>query len=70
MTKFVLILLLSLQAPGEDAVTARVVFTDPYDTRAACALSGEVELAKSGDIAPGMKIVHADILCEPLEWWE
>lgn len=70
MTKFVLILLFSLQAPGEEAQTARKVFTNAYDTRAACALSGEVELTKSGDIAPGMRIVQADILCEELEWWE
>jgi hypothetical protein len=70
MIKFVLIILFTLQAPGEDPVTARVIYTDPYETRAACYLSGEVEIEKSGDIAPGMTVERADILCEPLEWWE
>lgn len=66
--KLVLILVLLLQAPGEPAQTARVVYTNQFDTYAACHLSGEVELSRGRvDLPAGVEIVHADILCEELD---
>ncbi len=70
MIKFVVILLLELSGPGDPPVTARYILTEPEDTRAACMLTGEVTLQHPRDIVGDLTITHADILCEPLEWWE
>lgn len=49
MIKFVLVLIFAANAPGDPPTEARRIFTAPYETKAACMLSGEVELILMGE---------------------
>ena len=70
MSKFVLILLFTMQSPGEAPVESRRIFTDPFETHAACDLTGEVELSKYGATIDGVPLIEAEADCVELEWPE